>query len=262
MIPLMTVWDVLLDHLDQLILTIVGVVIGGLLLEYYSILKKRQKLIIETKRDGARFGFSVYVKKGMIKDIMIEVNGKEYQREIIDQKTGTFKVDNEKNLYANRQPRYVFPFRLDAIYFKDIYKEVAPNVKVWLVDKEAKQPDGILVVIREVSTNNAVYCECMQIPSGNFATMWGRSYSKKNLYNVKISITGEGLETAKKYVLQIGLAEFIIQDIPKIRAGTSRPIREYVSLEFEHKGRFYFLKDLTPKLVKFDKTKQRFITWH
>jgi hypothetical protein len=245
-----TVIEFLLGALEIILLTIVGVVIAQMVIDLHH----RPKTDIKTQHDGARFGFGIWVKKGMIKDVMVEVNGKEYQREAIDQKTRTFKTDDAKNLYANRQPTYVFPFLLDAIYIKDI-REVPLNIRVLLVDKQEKQLDGILVVIKEILTNEVVYCECMQIPSGNFETFWGASYSKKNLYNAKILITGEGLETANKYVLHLGLAEFIVQDIPKIRAGTSRPISEYVVLEFEHKGLFYSLRKSTFKLLKFERIK-------
>jgi len=104
---------------DPLILTllgIAGVLIGNFMISRYMEARKKPKFVIETLQREDKLGFSVSVKRGLVKDAKVQCNSIDCHWENGD------NVTERKDLYAGDDPSSFFPFQVNLEYKKDLEK--------------------------------------------------------------------------------------------------------------------------------------------
>jgi hypothetical protein len=241
MIALMTVWDVLLDHLDQLILTIIGVVIGGLLIEHYSLSRRSPKIIIEPLQREDKLGFSVSLKKGQIKDARVRCNTIPYSWENIEtkypwdswkNKDDKVKSVERKDLCVGDEPSSFFPLQVNLEYKKDLYKflkENYPNQEF----PETKEPiDGMNITVQQLKTP---WIFSFHYPFPKEFTINKDLFSHQQfLINAEIRIIGEGIDEIIDYPEKFFI-ELSNMNLAAIRSGA--PPKEELHYFFKMKKR-------------------------
>jgi hypothetical protein len=218
---LMVDLDFLRDCIVAIVLTVVGVVIADMILTYH----RKAKFVIETIHKGDKLGFSVSVKRRTIKDARVRCNNMDYPWE-----NGT--TSKRKDLFVGDTPSFVFPFQAKVEYVDDI----SSKFKDW-IKKDGEDPNGILITIREISTQDVVgsYGIPLSFPKGSAQAFIYGHFDRIHFLDASIRIIGEGIEEERDYLLRVGLDTIYI---PAIRDG--KPVPELISYRFELKKRFVF----------------------
>lgn len=218
--------NTILSIISGLILTIVGVVIGELAIYHLLRALEKPKLIISTARRENKLGFSVSVKKKMVKDARVRCNNINY---FWEEKDG--KEIERKDLFVGDSPSFFFPFQVDVEYVTDLFGY--PNVMVLKCVKEYS--GGILITVKELKSQKIVYQLVYAIPIRTRSMIGNFHYANKPVITASVRIIGEGIEQEKDYSLCVGLNRLVI---PAIKEG--KPIMDYVSYSFELKKKSFF----------------------
>lgn len=205
--------DFLAQSIGYIIAFVIGVasaVLAGILIKK----RERPKVIIDTAQKDDRLGFSVSVRRRMIKDARVRCNNIDCSWE------DTTKIER-KDLYVGDVPSLFFPFQVNVEYTTDISK-----YPTWATDQEQSE-GGVLVTVKEITTQKIVYVEGYSIPKKVTAIFVLANYANRPLFNATVRIIGEGVEEERDYSLHVGLNNLII---PAIREG--KPIMNYVQCGF------------------------------
>jgi hypothetical protein len=215
-------WESFLSPIYQLILTIIGVVIAGVAVYYLLRAIGKPRFSIKTLVKGDNLGFSVSVERNMIKDARVRCNNINYFWE-----DGT-RLER-KDLYVGDVPSSFFPYRVNVEYVNNISENSRTH------EEEARFRCGVLITIKEITTQKTVHVEGHPIPK-NFTTpvLFGRS-PKEPIFNASIRVIGEGVEEKRDYSLNVGLNSLIV---PAIKEG--KPLMAYVSFSFALKKKSFF----------------------
>jgi hypothetical protein len=208
----------LLSPLYDLLITVVGVVIAELALYKYMRAMERPKIVIGTARQGNNLGFSVTVRRKMIKDARVRCNNMNYVWEDEGK-------PERKDLFVGDTPSLFFPFQMSMKYVDDI-----SNYPYWSSNGQKLVGNGILTTVTETKTQETVYEMCTAIPEGVVTMIVLGQYMNEPSFNATVRIIGEGIEEVKEYFLHLGLNSLVI---PAIREG--KPIMDFVQCSFELK---------------------------
>jgi hypothetical protein len=217
MSSLSSIWDWFAQAIWYII-TFIGGVVTVVLSEVLMDYLKKPKFIIETIHKGDKLGFNVRVKKRTVKDARIRCNNIDYFWE-----NGN-KIER-KDLYVGDNPSSFYPFQVTVEYAEDV-----SNYPRWVSSDKEYEKGGVLLTVREITTQKTVYVEAFPIPKG-VTIMWFYShYTEKPLFNASIRLIGEGIEEERDYSLWVGLNNLVV---PAIREG--KPIMDYINYGFEVK---------------------------
>jgi len=132
-------WESFLSPIYSLILTIIGVVIGGLAVYYLLRVRGKPRLFIKTLVRGDNLGFSVSVERNMIKDARVRCNNINYFWE-----DGT-KLER-KDLYVGDAPSSFFPYRVNVEYVNHM-----SEYSTWTCEEEGRFRGGVLITVKETT---------------------------------------------------------------------------------------------------------------
>jgi hypothetical protein len=216
-------WESFLSPIYQLISTIIGVVIAGVAVYYLLRAIGKPRLFIKTLVKGDNLGFSVSVERNVIKDARVRCNNINYFWE-----DGT-RLER-KDLYVGDAPSSFFPYRVNVEYVNHISENSG-----WTPEEEARFSGGVLVTVKEITTQKTVHVEGHPIPKNATTPVVFARSPREPMLNVSIRIIGEGVEEKIDYSLDVGLNSLIV---PAIKEG--KPLMDYVSFSFALKKKSFF----------------------
>ena len=217
MSSLPSVWDWLVQAIWYIISFISGVV-SVLLREVLANYLKKPRIVIETVHRGDKLGFSVSVKRKMVKDAHVKCNNIAYTWE-------NGNTIEKKDLHVGDAPSLFFPYRISA--------ECVEDVSHW--ERKEGQTTvtpvcGIAINVKEITTLDNAFSVIYSLPKGATAYFIDSKYAKYPQFTASIRIVGEGIEEEKDYPLHIGLSGL---SVSAIREG--KPLMDFVHFGFEIK---------------------------
>jgi hypothetical protein len=216
-------WESFPSPIYWAILTIIGVVIGGLAVYYLLRVRGKPRLFIQTLVKGDNLGFGVSVERNMIKDARVRCNDINYFWE-----DGT-RLER-KDLYVGDAPSSFFPYRVNVEYVNHISEH-----SKWTYEDETRFSGGVLITVKEMATQKTVHVEGHPIPKNVMTPVVFARSPKEPIFDASIRIIGEGVEEKRDYSLNVGLNSLIV---PAIKEG--KPLMDYVSFSFELKKKSFF----------------------
>jgi len=174
--------DIILNPFYDLIITIIGVILGELAYSFlYDIMKKPKIEIEPISQVGYIFGFSISMIRKSVLNAQVLCNNKSCNWE-----EGDIKIQ-KKDLFAGANPSFVFPFQA-------------------FVEETS---EGIIVSIKERTTEKTIYKESFHIEAPppiheghqwKLTSMKFEANSKKPSFNVSLRIIGQGIEEKRDFV--------------------------------------------------------------
>jgi hypothetical protein len=229
--------QIILNPLYDLIITIIGVVIGELAVHRLLTEREKPKITIRPACNGSYMGFSVSMIKKNVLQAKIFCNGHNYLWE--DKNENPFeKVD----LIAGDVPNVFYPFQGVIKTVKDFseYHNMAFDVTKYQdinFNDENILQIGILEII-ERATQKVIYINPFLIPkSKNQDTLVFVGSKSKNQLDISLRIIGLGIEEKKDYVASVFLKQLNVpfkEGFPVLTSTSS-----IFGLELKKKFRFF-----------------------
>jgi hypothetical protein len=237
-------------------------VISLMLADVISNYLHKPKVIIDTCRkkveDAQNYrisdlGFTVSVKRKMVKDARVRCNGKKYSWVEEDG-----QPIERKDLDVGDFPAQFFPFEGTLEYRENMTLEYLKNVSklpsnyhwVYFQDKQGKplfslSKNGVLITLKDkltkeiILSNGIVLPNFEELPKDDLEGIDIKSslnISRLKTFDISIRLIGEGIEEEKDYVMSISICDVnmsLIKD--KLALNQIK-----VSFNLKPKKRFYF----------------------
>lgn len=139
----------------------------------------------------------------MIKDSRVRCNNINYPWEKGDEKI------ERKDLYVGDTPSVFFPYQVSWEYVNEIPHPFRANR---IIDRKPSDV-GILLTIKEISTQKIVFKESLLIPKDGDKFLMVAEPKKRLTFNTSIRLIGEGVDDDKDYSVKIELNDLVHQDI-------------------------------------------------